>query len=81
MSLFVGEMEDLSGTESDIEIAETDRITPPSSLPEQLQFAYEALQKASSHLLRGNYKAAIQFAADAVNDIAVCTDNHGYANY
>ena len=79
--MFAGPLEVLDGSESDEEIPADARVTAPKELPEQLQFAYDGLNKAISHLLRGNYKASVQFAADALNDIAIQQDIHGYASY
>lgn len=63
---------------SDVEV---ERITAPANMDPKLREAYEWLEKAQSHLLRGNYRAAIEFAADAVNGIAITKDLHGYASY
>lgn len=84
MGLFKGPMTDV-----DPELAESiaempdgnDRVTAPSALPEMLSEAFRDLQNAQSHLLRGNHRAAVEFAADAVNRIAEHAGVHGYASY
>ncbi len=53
----------------------------PEDVKPEIAAALSELDQARSHLLRGNYRAAIQFAADSVNRIAASESLHGYASY
>jgi hypothetical protein len=50
-------------------------------LEPELQAAYKDLENAMSRLLRGHYKAAVEYSCDAVNRIAIFKSIHGYASY
>lgn len=53
----------------------------PEDVKPEIATALSELDQARSHLIRGNYRAAIQFAGDALNRVAVFEDLHGYATY
>lgn len=73
--------------ESDIPLSATDEdgneatVTSPNNMKPELAKALKELEQARSRLLRGQFKAAIACAADAVNRIAVSEEVHGYASY
>ena len=79
MSLFTGLAE--ADEESDIEDLSDVTVTAPADMKPEFQAAFKDLEKAMSHLLRGNYRACVQHAGDAVNQIGIAADINAYASY
>jgi hypothetical protein len=71
------EPEDAQADEDEVS---PDRVVAPKDLDPADAAAYKELQQAMSRLLRGQRKAAIELACDAVNRLGIAHGLHGYAD-
>lgn len=62
-------------------IGEPESDDAPEDLEPEIAEALRELDKARGHLIGGRNRAAIEYAADAVNRIAAAKGLHGYASY
>lgn len=60
---------------------EAESMDLPEDADPAIVAALNDLDKARSHLLRGQYRAMISYSGDALNRVAAAQDLNGYATY